>query len=207
MAIPIDQPPKWRDCWSSTKNCSGGLNGWVVRIRMPTWIVRTILLNKAWDLKIANPADGLTKPPKPPSLWTNLVEAVGLVPWPKEEGSNWIRNNQQGFGYLSGSAICGIQEGEKWLIFGNFRQLSALSAMEVSLNFAFRAREYDIFSRASLQIFICHCCWEGATSEYSSYLSIINPLACLFIASLIPLLISPTTSWAVFCHCWNDSNG
>ena len=39
-----------------------------------------------------NPADGLTKSPKPLSLWTNLVEAVGLVPGPKEQGSNWIRN-------------------------------------------------------------------------------------------------------------------
>ena len=39
-----------------------------------------------------NPADGLTKSSKPLSLWTNLVEAVGLVPGPKEQGSNWIRN-------------------------------------------------------------------------------------------------------------------
>ena len=36
-----------------------------------------------------NPADGLTKSSKPLSLWTNLVEAVGLVPGPKEQGSNW----------------------------------------------------------------------------------------------------------------------
>ena len=39
-----------------------------------------------------NPADGLTQSSKPLSLWTNLVEAVGLVPGPKEQGSNWIRN-------------------------------------------------------------------------------------------------------------------
>ena len=39
-----------------------------------------------------NPADGLTKSSKPLSLWTNLVEAVGLVPGPKEAGSAWIRN-------------------------------------------------------------------------------------------------------------------
>ena len=39
-----------------------------------------------------NPADGLTKSSKPLSLRTNLVEAVGLVPGPKEQGSNWIRN-------------------------------------------------------------------------------------------------------------------
>ena len=39
-----------------------------------------------------NPADGLTKSSKPLSLWTNLVEAVGLVHGPKEQGSNWIRN-------------------------------------------------------------------------------------------------------------------
>ena len=38
------------------------------------------------------PADGLTKSSKPLSLWTNLVEAVGLVPGPKEQGSDWIRN-------------------------------------------------------------------------------------------------------------------
>ena len=39
-----------------------------------------------------NPADGLTKSLKPLSLWTNLVEAVGLVPGPNEKGQNWIRN-------------------------------------------------------------------------------------------------------------------
>ena len=39
-----------------------------------------------------NPSDGLTKSSKPLSLWTNLVEAVGLVPGPKEAGSAWIRN-------------------------------------------------------------------------------------------------------------------
>ena len=39
-----------------------------------------------------NPADGLTKSLKPLSLWTNLVEAVGLVPRPNEKGQNWIRN-------------------------------------------------------------------------------------------------------------------
>ena len=43
-----------------------------------------------------NPADGLTKSLKPLSLWTNLVEAVGLVPGPNEKGQNWIRNFLQG---------------------------------------------------------------------------------------------------------------
>ena len=39
-----------------------------------------------------NPADGFTKSLKPLSLWTNLVEAVGLVPGPNDKGQNWIRN-------------------------------------------------------------------------------------------------------------------
>ena len=39
-----------------------------------------------------NPADGLTKSLKPLSLWTNLVEAVGLVPGPTEKGQKWIRS-------------------------------------------------------------------------------------------------------------------
>ena len=39
-----------------------------------------------------NPADGLTKSLKPLSLWTNLVEAVGLVRGPHEKGQHWIRN-------------------------------------------------------------------------------------------------------------------
>ena len=39
-----------------------------------------------------NPADGLTKSLKPLSLWSNLVEAVGLVPGPSQQGQNWIRN-------------------------------------------------------------------------------------------------------------------
>ena len=39
-----------------------------------------------------NPADGLTKSMKPLSLWTNLVDAVGLVPGPNEKGQNWIKN-------------------------------------------------------------------------------------------------------------------
>ena len=39
-----------------------------------------------------NPADGLTKSLKPLSLWTNLVDAVGLVPGPNEKGQNWIKN-------------------------------------------------------------------------------------------------------------------
>ena len=39
-----------------------------------------------------NPADGLTKSSKPLSLWTNLVEAMGLVPGQTDQGSNWIRN-------------------------------------------------------------------------------------------------------------------
>ena len=66
-----------------------------------------------------NPADGLTKSSKPLSLWTNLVEAVGLVPGPKEQGSNWIRKlfepdstrEQCGFGYLSGSALVASKKG------------------------------------------------------------------------------------------------
>ena len=32
-----------------------------------------------------NPSDGLTKSLKPLSLWTNLVEAVGLVPGPTDQ--------------------------------------------------------------------------------------------------------------------------
>ena len=39
-----------------------------------------------------NPADGLTKSLKPLTLWTNLVDAVGLVPGPNEKGQNWIKN-------------------------------------------------------------------------------------------------------------------
>ena len=39
-----------------------------------------------------NPSDGFTKSLRPLSLWTNLVEAVGLVPGPTDQGSNWIRN-------------------------------------------------------------------------------------------------------------------
>ena len=107
--------------------------------------------------------------------------------------------NQQGFGYLSGSAICGIQEGEKWLISGNSRQLSALSAMEVSLNFAFRAGNMIFLAGHPYKSSFATVAGRGP--HPNSYLSIINPLARLFIASLIPLLISPTTSWAVFCHC------
>ena len=38
------------------------------------------------------PAEGLTKSLKPLSLWSNLVEAVGLVPGPNQQGQNWIRN-------------------------------------------------------------------------------------------------------------------
>ena len=88
-----------------------------------------------------NPSDGLTKSLKPLSLWTNLVEAVGLVPGPTEQGSNWIRNflnmiqqeneldtflalpfvaSKKGISSWillnisrpSGPALCGIQEGE-----------------------------------------------------------------------------------------------
>ena len=44
-----------------------------------------------WKSK-ENPSDGLTKSLRPLSLWTNLVEAVGLVPRPTDQGSNWIRN-------------------------------------------------------------------------------------------------------------------
>ena len=39
-----------------------------------------------------NPADGLTKSLRPLNLWTNLVDAVGLVPGPNEKGQNWIKN-------------------------------------------------------------------------------------------------------------------
>ena len=39
-----------------------------------------------------NPADGLTKSLRPLNLWTNLVDAVGLVPSPNEKGQNWIKN-------------------------------------------------------------------------------------------------------------------
>ena len=50
----------------------------------------------------------------------------------------------------------------------DFRQFSAVVGTVSNGNFTefcISCREYDIFSRASLQIFICHCCWEGATSE------------------------------------------
>ena len=40
-----------------------------------------------------NPSDGSTKSLRPLSLWTHLVEAVGLVPEPTDQGSNWIRNS------------------------------------------------------------------------------------------------------------------
>ena len=36
--------------------------------------------------------DGLTKSLLPLNLWTNLVDAVGLVPGPNEKGQNWIKN-------------------------------------------------------------------------------------------------------------------
>ena len=39
-----------------------------------------------------NPADGLTKSLRPLNLWTNLLDAVGLVPGPNEKGQNWIKN-------------------------------------------------------------------------------------------------------------------
>ena len=39
-----------------------------------------------------SPADGLTKSLRPLNLWTNLVDAVGLVPGPNEKGQNWIKN-------------------------------------------------------------------------------------------------------------------
>ena len=39
-----------------------------------------------------NPADGLTKSLRPLNLWTNLVDAVGLVQGPNEKGQNWIKN-------------------------------------------------------------------------------------------------------------------
>ena len=39
------------------------------------------------------PADGLTKSSKLLSLWNTLVDAVGLIPGPKEQGSNWIQNH------------------------------------------------------------------------------------------------------------------
>ena len=42
-----------------------------------------------------NPADGLTKSLKPLSLWTNLVEAVGLVPGPNEKGMSSESTNER----------------------------------------------------------------------------------------------------------------
>ena len=36
--------------------------------------------------------DGLTKSLKPLSLWTNLVDAVGLVRVLMKKGQNWIKN-------------------------------------------------------------------------------------------------------------------
>ena len=61
-----------------------------------------------------NPADGLTKSLKPLSLWTNLVEAVGLVPGPNEKGQHWIRNFLQKIQWKEewNGPNCGIQEGE-----------------------------------------------------------------------------------------------
>ena len=76
-----------------------------------------------------NPADGLTKSLKPLSLWTNLVEAVGLVPGPNEKGQNWIRNflqeihteetvkeiaqmSSESTNERKNGPNCGIQEGE-----------------------------------------------------------------------------------------------
>ena len=66
-----------------------------------------------------NPSDGLTESAKPLSLWSNLVEAVGLAsPWTKR---GRVRMDPQLFekystgtrvGYLIGSAIFGIQEGD-----------------------------------------------------------------------------------------------
>ena len=66
-----------------------------------------------------NPADGLTKSSKPLSLWTNLVEAVGLVPGPKRTGiqldpqsfESDSTREQCGFGYLSGSALVASKKG------------------------------------------------------------------------------------------------
>ena len=51
-----------------------------------------ILSTFAQNSQVVYPSDGLTKSLRPLSLWTNLVEAVGLVPGPTDQGSNWIRN-------------------------------------------------------------------------------------------------------------------
>ncbi len=34
----------------------------------------------------------IAKSLKPLSLWANLVQGVGLVPGPNQQGQNWIRN-------------------------------------------------------------------------------------------------------------------
>ena len=73
-----------------------------------------------------NPSDGLTKSLRPLSLWTNLVEAVGLVPGPTDQGSNWIRNYLNLIQQESGPAIRGIQEGDKQVNFVEFQDLLAL---------------------------------------------------------------------------------
>jgi len=39
-----------------------------------------------------NPSDGLTKSAKTAVMWQNLVDAVGLVPGPNDQGLNWIQN-------------------------------------------------------------------------------------------------------------------
>ena len=77
----------------------GKMDGLLRRVRHLELRVKHVQhLHKTRKLSIThwkgeeNPADGLTKSSKPLSLWTNLVEAVGLVPGPKEQGSNWIRN-------------------------------------------------------------------------------------------------------------------
>ena len=77
----------------------GKMDGLLRRVRHLELRVKYVQhLHKTRKLSIThwkgeeNPADGLTKSSKPLSLWTNLVEAVGLVPGPKEQGSNWIRN-------------------------------------------------------------------------------------------------------------------
>ena len=75
----------------------GKMDGLLRRVRHLELRVKYVQhLHKTRKLSIThwkgeeNPADGLTKSSKPLSLWTNLIEAV--VPGPKEQGSNWIRN-------------------------------------------------------------------------------------------------------------------
>lgn len=75
------QPPAWAR-WTVCFVEWGNWNcGWNI-VNMCTKLVSCLLL-------LENPADGLTKSSKLLSLWANLVDAVGLVPGPHEQGSNW----------------------------------------------------------------------------------------------------------------------